>query len=53
MDESALRVLAVPKDPILGQIHGVDPRTGVYPTPAFSPVAVQSDTVFGLSLIHI
>ena len=47
MDESALRVLAVPRDPILGQIHGVDPRTGVYPTPAFSPVAVHSDEVFG------
>ena len=47
MDESALRVLAVPRDPILGQIHGVDPRTGVYPTPAFSPVTVHSDEVFG------
>ena len=47
MDESALRVLAVPRDPILGQIHGVDPRTGVYPTPSFSPVAVHSDEVFG------
>ena len=46
MDSTAAR--AASKAPVLGMIHGVDPRTGIMPAPHEpSPTAAEAESVFG------